>query len=126
MRPDISEFSYGYALTDELIHWHGTPLTAAPIFPSLYREGRPRKGEPGGYDIMLQRPGLPLFLQFKLSHCMIRKSAKEFDDIIFTPPFYRMHLSPAKHSKQHEMLLDLEKKKMRYIIQHLHSINLKN
>jgi len=40
MKPQISEFSYGYALTDELIHWHGTNLTAAPIFPSLYQEGQ--------------------------------------------------------------------------------------
>ena len=69
MKPQISEFSYGYALTDELIHWHGTNLTAAPIFPSLYQEGQVG----GGYDLMLQRPGLPLFLQFKLADCMVLK-----------------------------------------------------
>lgn len=104
MKPNISEFSYGYALTDELIHWYGTPLTAAPVFPSLYQEGQ--KG--GGYDVMLQRPGLPLFLQFKLSHCMVRSNAQEVKDGIFLPPFYRMHLRPSRHSDQHEMLLDLE------------------
>lgn len=104
MKPDISEFSYGYALTDELIHWHGTPLTAAPVFPSLYEEGQ----SGGGYDVMLQRPGLPLFLQFKLSDCMVRRSAQEVKDGIFNIPFYRMHIRPSRHSEQHEMLLDLE------------------
>jgi len=104
MNPDISEFSYGYALTDELIHWHGTPLTAAPVFPSLYQEGQAG----GGYDVMLKRPGLPLFLQFKLAHCMVRANAQEAKAGIFATPFYRMHIRPARHSEQHEMLLDLE------------------
>jgi hypothetical protein len=105
MNPDISEFSYGYALTDELINWHGTRLTAAPVFPSLYQEGRTG----GGYDVMLQRPGLPLFLQFKLSDCMVRKNAQEVKDGIFSTPYYRMHIRPTRHSEQHEMLLDLER-----------------
>jgi hypothetical protein len=104
MKPNISEFSYGYALTDELIHSHGTALTAAPVFPSLYQEGQAG----GGYDVMLQRPGIPLFLQFKLSHCMVRRSAQEVKVGIFRPPFYRMHVRPSRHSDQHEMLLDLE------------------
>ena len=104
MKPDISEFSYGYAITDELINWYGTSLTAAPVFPSLYREGQ----QGGGYDVMLQRPGLPLFLQFKLSDCMVRNSAQEVKDGIFTTPFYRMHIRPTRHSEQHQMLLDLE------------------
>jgi len=104
MKPQISEFSYGYALTDELIHWHGTNLTAAPIFPSLYQEGQVG----GGYDLMLQRPGLPLFLQFKLADCMVLRSAKEVKDHIFQVPYYRMHLRPTRHSSQHEMLLSLE------------------
>ncbi len=104
MKPDISEFSYGYAITDELIHWHGTSLTAAPVFPSLYQEGQTG----GGYDVMLERPGLPLFLQFKLSHCMVSNNAQEAKDGIFATPFYRMHIRPARHSAQHEMLLDLE------------------
>ena len=106
MKPDISEFSYGYALTDELINWHGTTLTAAPVFPSLYQEGQPG----GGYDVMLQRPGIPLFLQFKLSHCMVRRTALEVIRRIFPPPFYRMHIRPKRLSNQHEMLINLEKK----------------
>ena len=57
---------------------------------------------------MLQRPGIPLFLQFKLSHYMVRSNAQEVKDGIFFPPFYRMHVRPSRHSDQHEMLLDLE------------------
>ena len=41
MRPDLSEFSYGYALTENLIQWVGTSLTAAPVFPSLLKKGNP-------------------------------------------------------------------------------------
>ena len=104
MKPDISEFSYGYALTDELIHWHGTNITAAPVFPSLYEEGQPG----GGYDVALNRGGIPLFLQFKLADCMVRRTAQEVRKGHLTCPFYRMHLRPARHSNQHGMLLDLE------------------
>ena len=57
---------------------------------------------------MLNRPGIPLYLQFKLSHCMIRANAQEYQQGSFAVPFYRMYLHPSKHSKQHEMLLDLE------------------
>ena len=105
MKPNISEFSYGYAITEELIHWNGTNITAAPVFPSLYEEGQPG----GGYDVMLKRPGIPLFLQFKLSDFMVRSTAQECQDGLFTIPFYRMHLRPSRYSAQHEMLLDLEK-----------------
>lgn len=104
MQPNISEFSYGYAITDELIHHHGLGITAAPIFPSLVAEGRTG----GGWDVKLQRPGIPLFLQFKLSHYMSRWSAYECQQRWFQPPFYRMHLRPKRFSEQHEMLLDLE------------------
>lgn len=105
MSPNISEFSYGYALTEELIHWHGTRLTAAPVFPSLIREGRL------GYDLRLDRPGVPLFLQFKLSHCMVRNTAAEIRHYGLFPNgtvFYRMHLWRRTHSAQHQLLLDLE------------------
>lgn len=104
MRPTISEFSYGYAVTDELIHCHSTTVTAAPVFPSLYQEGQAG----GGYDLHLQRPGIPLFLQFKLADCMVRDTASEAQAGLLTIPFYRMHLRPSRHSDQHHMLLDLE------------------
>jgi hypothetical protein len=104
MKSLISEFSYGYALTDELIHWRGTALTAAPVFPSLFAEGQPG----GGYDLRLDRPGIPLFLQFKLSDCMTRRNANEVLNGLLDVVFYRMHLRKRSLSMQHQMLLALE------------------
>lgn len=104
MKPNISEFSYGYALTEELIKGLGSNITAAPVFPSLYQEGK--KG--GGWDLKLEKGGIPLFIQFKLSHYLKRANAKERKSGHFSTPYYRMHIRPKKHSKQHELLLDLE------------------
>jgi len=103
MHPDISEFSYGYALTESLIRASPFPIKAAPIFPSLIDEGRV-----GGYDVHLPFEGFPLFLQFKLSHHMVRGTAGEAKKGLLTPPFYRMHLRPTKHSQQHPLLLATE------------------
>jgi hypothetical protein len=104
MKPDISEFSYGFAVVDELINWRGLNLTAVPIYPSLYEEGQAGKG----YDVRLDTPHLPLFLQFKLSHCMIRKNAFECRFLGFNVPFYRMKIRSSYFSNQHESLLNLE------------------
>ena len=51
MRPRISEFSYGFALTRELIvkRWEGLQLTKAPYLPSLVAEGQ----QGGGFDVKL-------------------------------------------------------------------------
>ncbi|MBI5711833.1 MAG: hypothetical protein HZC38_00180 [Chloroflexi bacterium] len=104
MKPNISEFSYGYALTEGLIRWVNAPITAAPVFPSLIEEGRPG----GGYDLKLDFSGLPLFVQFKLSNYMKSRKAIEFEQGLFGASFYRMYLRPLRHSNQHELLLDLE------------------
>jgi hypothetical protein len=52
--------------------------------------------------------GIPLFIQFKLSHYLKRANAKECKSGHFSTPYYRMHIRPKRHSKQHELLLDLE------------------
>lgn len=97
MVPDISEFSYGFALTRELIALTET-LKAAPVFPSLIAEGK--KG--GGYDVNLAVPGFPLFIQFKRSECMIRRSARETKPPMkFGTPFYRMKITEKWRSDQH-------------------------
>jgi len=103
MHPKISEFSYGFAITTELVRASGS-VTAAPVFPSLFEEGQIG----GGWDVRLDRPGLPLFLQFKLCHQMIRRNCREVTQGSFNVPCYRMHLRSARSSRQHEMLLDLE------------------
>lgn len=101
---DFSEFSYGYALTENLITWTGMQLTAAPVFPSLIAEGQTG----GGYDLNLKSSGIALFLQFKLSKCIRSRRATEYQKGQMTVPFYRMALRP-RTSRQHELLLDLEK-----------------
>lgn len=98
MKPDISEFSYAYALTSEFVRIFGLKSVGAPVFPSLQQEGRL------GYDVKI--PGIPLFLQFKLSDYMTRASANQAD--VLGVPHYRMHLRPLRHSDQHELLRDLE------------------
>ena len=104
MRPLISEFSYGYGLTEELVRCYLPTLTSFPLFPSLRQEGQPG----GGYDIRLQCPGIVLFLQFKLSDGMVYRNAAEVIQGIMSVPFYRMHLRAKKISNQHDLLIDLE------------------
>ena len=107
MKPEISEFSYGFALTNELVGW--VALSAAPVFPSLIEEGKAG----GGYDVKLDRPGVPLFLQFKRSHCMVRRTAKEHQAVValggtLNVPYYRFPITEATTSDQHELLLALD------------------
>jgi hypothetical protein len=101
MKPEMSEFSYGFAFTNELIHAPGSHVVAAPEFPSLQKEGSPG----GGYDVKIPF-GSPLFLQFKLSHSMARTNSKEYG--VMGGAYYRWHLHALKHSAQHDLLLDLE------------------
>lgn len=102
MRAFFSEFSFGFAVTHELVTRVGRFRVGAPRFPSLVAEGR----EGGGYDVSLGIVGFPLFLQFKVSERMIRSTAREWD--VFQDPYYRFKLHAPRHSDQHQLLLDLE------------------
>lgn len=101
---DISEFSYGFALTNEIVGW--APLNAAPIFPSLIEEGK----QGGGYDLKLDAPGVALYLQFKRADCMSRASAKEIKKhrLPLTRPFYRFPITERTKSFQHTSLFTLD------------------
>lgn len=102
MRSLLSEFSYGFALTHELVKAMGT-LTAAPIFPSLVEEG----AAGGGYDVKLDKPGLPLYIQFKRSECLKLNTGREIKaGATLSRPYYRFAVTAAADSNQHEMLLD--------------------
>lgn len=104
MRSLISEFSYGFALTHEFVLSLGS-LIAAPVFPSLIEEGKAG----GGYDVKLEAPGLPLFLQFKRSERLVRGTAREIKaGAPLSVPFYRMALTARKDSNQHDMLIELD------------------
>lgn len=100
MKPDISEFSYGFALTSELVDRYGLRPAGAPVFPSLLKEGQPG----GGYDVHL--PVIALFLQFKLCNHMERGTALHSAAIGL--PHYRFELRPLKHSDQHNLLMALQ------------------
>ncbi|MCX6170652.1 MAG: hypothetical protein NTX65_15025 [Ignavibacteriales bacterium] len=104
MRPVISEFSYGYAVTEQLINYLPYKVSAAPTFPSLREEGTD-----GGYDLKLNFSGMFLFLQFKLAHLMVRRTCYETQEGCFDPPLYRFYLRAPRFSNQHRMLLDLER-----------------
>src|SRR5260370_6663954 len=104
MTPEISEFSYGFDLTNEIVGW--APVAAAPLFPSLIEEGRAG----GGYDVKLDVPGIPLYLQFKRADCMKTRNAREIREfhLPLLPPFYRFKITESGKSDQHELLLQLD------------------
>jgi len=108
MRPSISEFSYGFALTRELIEqrWRGITLAKAPFMPSLLAEGQPG----GGFDVALVGVNLLVFLQFKVSHLMTRRTAKGVASGHVSIPHYRFDIHAPRSSDQHGLLLQLEQR----------------
>jgi hypothetical protein len=107
--PYFSEFSYGYAVTEELVRGRGSRVTVAPIFPSLIEEGQV------GFDVLIRQKGIPLFLQFKLAHQLERNTAAEARNGDFVAPFYRMYLRCAPECNQHALLLALESEGQRVL-----------
>lgn len=103
MKPAFSEFSYGFALTHEFCVARFGSLAAAPVFPSLVEEGKSTVG----FDVHLKQPGAPLFLQFKISQYMVRRTALHWH--LFNKPHYRFWLHAARRSTQHEALLGQDK-----------------
>ena len=102
MKLDYTEFSFGYAFTENLILSYAKPRSA-PYFPNLRQEAKL------GYDVCIDFPGCPLFFQYKLPELMSRDTAKELSHPCLKgklkAPFFRMHLM----SNQHEQLIKLEK-----------------
>lgn len=103
MHAEFSEFSYGFAVVNELIRLLPAPLKAAPVFPSLREEGLPS----AGYDVHLNLPGVPVFLQFKLSECLVTWKAREAAAGALAPPYYRFHIRQDPYSQQHVALCNL-------------------
>lgn len=105
MKAKFSEFSYGFALTHELVRGSGGVLAAAPEFPSLFDEGKAG----GGYDVKLVR-GRPLLLQFKLSEYMKGVKSNLSEQDCFQLPYFRFDVRPRIESNQHKLLLDWERR----------------
>jgi hypothetical protein len=101
--PQFSEFSFGYALTENLMNGGLLPgVRGAPVFPSLYDEGKLE----GGYDVEIPKRGAPLFLQFKIPQVVTQKS--KYFPPGFPLPYYRMHIMSSRYSLQHQSLLSHE------------------
>ncbi len=101
MKPQFSEFTYGYTVVEELTRNYR--FTAVPTFPTLVEEGRIG----GGYDVQVEMQGLPFFLQFKRSDYLSRSNAKYY--YIFGSPYYRFCLHALRYSQQHNLLIHLER-----------------
>ncbi len=101
MEARLTEFSYGYCVTEELANGTGPGFKAAPYFPSLYVEGK----EGGGFDVQI---GSALFLQFKLAEELTRRSARETQKGLLEPTFFRFSLHRRDRSSQHQLLIELE------------------
>lgn len=104
---EYSEFSFGYAFTENLIRSSATGPSSAPRFPNLVEEGRL------GYDVKIDDGGVPIFFQYKLPERMLRATAGEIwnhqlDQQGLPIPFFRMYLMKKESSQQHERLIDLE------------------
>lgn len=107
MKVGYTEFSYGYAFTENLIRSSRTAPTGAPVFPNLIQEARL------GYDIRVNFPGVPLFFQFKLPELMRRATAFEIAGGScpgLTVPFFRISMMRRDISRQHALLVRLEKR----------------
>ena len=107
MKLGFTEFSYGYAFTENLIRSSASGPASAPVFPNLVQEAKL------GYDVRIDLPGSPLFFQFKLPELMVRDTAREIAQLGLaglSTPFFRMPLMRRDLSDQHAHLMQLEAK----------------
>jgi hypothetical protein len=105
MKVGYTEFSFGYAFTENLIRGSATAPAGAPVFPNLVQEATL------GYDVRIDFPAVPLFLQYKLPELMTRASAFEIANSLcpgLTLEFFRIALMRRDVSDQHRHLIDWE------------------
>jgi hypothetical protein len=113
MRLGYTEFSFGYAFTENLIRSTSVAPQGAPIFPNLIQEAQL------GYDVNINLPGLPLFFQYKLAELMRRGTAFEISkhhSAGLSIPFFRMPVMRRDLSDQHQLLINLERKYPRTVL----------
>lgn len=107
MKLGYTEFSFGYAFTENLIRAAAARPAGAPVFPNLVQEAQL------GYDVHIDLPGCPLFFQYKLPELMVRNSAAEISQHALAGihvPFFRMPLMRRDLSDQHRLLIRLERR----------------
>ncbi|MBO0858422.1 MAG: hypothetical protein J2P21_08160 [Chloracidobacterium sp.] len=102
MKRKVSEFSYGFVLTHELVNAYGYLSTDASRASRGSRK-KDAEDDPSGAS-----RGYPLFLQFKASEYMKRRNAGESK--LVGLPYFRFALHRKTQSNQHQLLIELEKK----------------
>jgi hypothetical protein len=117
--PEFSEFSYAYAVTDNIVHGAFGQVVGAPVFPSLVQEGALE----GGYDVEIPLHPVPYYFQFKIPQVMVKRSY--YRPPSFTCPYYRMHLRTGTGSYQHQSLLEHARagKRVFYISPKFHTLD---
>jgi hypothetical protein len=102
MKRKVSEFSYGFVLTHELINAYGYLPTDAP------QNSRKKRKKDADDEADATLRGYPLFLQFKASEYMKRRNAGESK--LVGLPYFRFALHRKTQSNQHQLLIELEKR----------------
>ena len=92
-----SEFSFGYAFTDNFIRDSWSRPTTAPTFPSLRDEGK------WGYDIRIELAGRAVFFQYKRPELLTRNSAREIRDHALIHPLILLS-NDTKDSLEYPLL----------------------
>lgn len=111
MKSEFSELSFAFAYMADLTKKLSGVLSVAPSFPSTTLEGK----QGYGYDVRLGLKGIPVFLQFKLAHCMKSANSAEFSKGVFSQgkpvdPVYRFYLMALGKSRQTSLMLKLERR----------------
>lgn len=101
MKSEFNEFTYAYAVTEDVIRHLTTALTAAPFIPTLFNEGQAG----GGYDIKLSLPGYAVFYQYKISDAL-GKRGKLWKD--FERDYFRFKIWKTTKSDQQDLMMTLE------------------
>jgi hypothetical protein len=99
---EFSEFTFGFAFTQEVTSLCWSALGGAPTMPSLFDEGHGK-----GFDAAVGLWGWTLFAQFKKGWRATRSSALQWST--YNSEYYRFEIYPNSRSTQHEDLLALER-----------------
>jgi hypothetical protein len=99
----FSEFTFGFAFTQEVTTLCWEALAGAPEMPSLFDEGHGK-----GFDVSLGLWGWTLFAQFKRGSLLTRSTALQWDS--YNNDYYRFEIYPSSRSSQHGDLVRLEAK----------------
>jgi hypothetical protein len=99
VRSELSEFSYGFAVTAELRDAFWPRIVEAPLFPTLRAEARL------GWDVKFPIVGRAIFIQFKVAEALTRATAAEWAR--YLSEYYRFPMHRLSHSDQHNRLRNL-------------------